>query len=412
MRAAEALNILFFFLPALWMHVACRPRAPRSLLYAFLAFFLFAFLPFLTASLRSAAFHIHADAPTLGLAAAACAVLVCARNKESLLTHLFSAFFAVLAVWSKQVAAPILLALPTYVLLAFGVKPFLWYLVCLALSGAAVSALFIGLYGFKELYFQIITIPASQGVFGKEGLPPFIYAFLKLLTESALIALIAFAATRARTPQREPAARLADRLREEPWTLMLLTALFMIPTSLLGRVKIGGSANTLSYTTYFLAAAVTLGLLGAARVPSAKKYLAAVTTALLLVLAPSLYHKFAYPDHGNTDFARTAYEHLKKYPGKTYFPRLLLLHWVVEKKIYHDDFALKDREWAGFPVTGKQLEAYLPSGMEQIAYLKSHEGGAAQPYFKEFSWIGEDPDLPGFHVLRRPSGRGRPARWG
>jgi hypothetical protein len=407
-RAAETLNILFFFLPVLGMHIARRPRAPRSLIYAILAFFSFAFLPFLTASLRSAAFHIHADAPTLGLAAAACAILVCARNRKSLLATFFSALFAVLAVWSKQVAAPILLALPTYVLWTVGVKPFIRYLACLALSGAAVSALFIGRYGFNELYFQIITIPASHGVFGKEGLPPLLYAFLKLLTESALIGLVALAAAWARASQKEP-ARPAGRLRDEPWALLLLVALFMIPTSLLGRVKIGGSANTLSYTTYFLAAAATLAFLGAAREASAKKYLAAVTTALLLVLAPSLYHKFAYPDHGNTDFARAAYEHLKKYPGKTYFPRLLLLHWIVEKKNYHDDFALKDREWAGFPVTGKQLEAYLPSGMEQIAYLKSHEGGAAQPYFREFSLIGEDPDLPGFYVLRRPGTRRRPA---
>lgn len=402
MRASETLNIVTFFLPVLWLHVMGTPRQARALLFPLLAFLSFAFVPFLISSLRSAAFYIHADAPTLGLAATACAVLICARNKGSFSVLFSSAVFAVLAVWSKQVAVPLLLALPLYVFLTCGRKTAVRYLVCLAVSGGIISSVFIGVYGFKELYFQVITIPGSQGLREKEGLPPFIYASYKLLTESSLILLMGSLIIRPLASLRAPQERVSEWLRNNPWALMLLVSVFMIPTSLLGRAKLGGSSNTLCYTTYFLAAAVTMAFARASTEPAVKKCLLAIVAIFLTIQVPSLYYKFAYPDHKNLNFARTAYEHLKKNPGKTYFPRLTIMHLIAEKKLYHDSMALMDREVAGFRLSKDRLAEYFPAGFKQVAFLKGKEAGMEWLHLPEFSEITDDPELPGFFVYRRP----------
>ncbi len=405
MRAAELLNVAYFFLPVLVMLISCRPREQRPLLFPLLAFLLFAFLPFFISSLRSAAFYIHVDAPTLGLAAVACALLTCARNRESLPVLFSSALFAILAVWSKQVAVPLLLALPLYVFLVFGRKTLVRYLLCLAVSGGIISGIFIGVYGFKELYFQLITIPGSQGLIEKEGLPPLVYASYKLLVESSPILLMGCLVVRPLMSLNASKETLSAWFRDNPSLLMLLVSLFMLPTSLLGRAKLGGSSNTLCYTTFFLAVAVMLAFVQASVVPSVKKKLVAIVAIFLLIQIPSLYYKFVYPDHKNLDFVRTAYDYLKKHPGETYFPRLTIMHLLVEKKLYHDSMALMDREMAGYPVSKEQLAAHLPSGFQQIAFLKGKEGDIEWLHLPEFSQITDDPELPGFFVHRRPGKR-------
>ena len=57
-------------------------------------------------------------------------------------------------------------------------------------------------------------------------------------------------------------------LRGRSWVLLTLIGMAMVPTSLLGAVKAGGSSNSFSFTTYFLAVAGTTVLVDAARRPN------------------------------------------------------------------------------------------------------------------------------------------------
>lgn len=401
MRIAECISISFFFLPVLWMHLGAKTPRPRPPLFALLAFLCFALLPFMVSSLRSAAFYVHVDAPTLGLAAMACAVLICARNKESFLTLGLSAVFAVLAVWSKQVAVPILAALPLYLFLAYGPRAAGRYLACLLGAGIAISGVFIAAYGYEELFFNIVTIPSRHGFRGKEGLPPLAYASYKLLKESGLLLAMGLFSFQPFFRRGALKQKWREWAREHPWSLMLLVSLFMVPTSLLGRAKIGGSSNTLCYTMYFLAIAVTLALAE----NFARRALVAMVGIFLAVQVPCVYYKYLFPDHKHFNFAQLAYDHIKKYPGKTYFPRLTIMHLLAEKKLYHDSMGLMDREMAGYPMSKEQLAAHLPSDFQQIAFLKGKEGDIEWLHLPEFSQIAADPELPGFFVYRRPGKR-------
>ncbi|MGH7198309.1 MAG: hypothetical protein ACREH5_06180, partial [Candidatus Omnitrophota bacterium] len=223
----------------------------------------------------------------------------------------------------------------------------------------------------------------------------------KLFTESGILALMGLLVFRPLMSLRAANKKSSEWFRDNPWSVMLLVGVCMIPTSLLGRVKLGGSSNTLCYTTYFLAAAVTLAFVQVSATRSVRKSLLAILAIFLLIEVPSLYVKFTFPDHKNVDFARTAYDYLRKYPGETYFPRLTIMHLLVEKKLYHDSMALMDREVAGFPVRKDHLTAHLPAHFKQVAFLKGIEGDMEWLHLPEFSVITDDPELPGFFVYRR-----------
>src|SRR3989338_1044447 len=120
MRIAVGIVMACFFLPAL-LHFWGRKK-PAEDSYApdtatrFLAFFLFCSFPLVVSALRAAAFNIHVDGAALGLSALAWLPLYCFQNSRCPDPWLwFSALAAVLAVWTKQVTVPLLIALPLYI---------------------------------------------------------------------------------------------------------------------------------------------------------------------------------------------------------------------------------------------------------------------------------------------------------
>lgn len=401
MFTAAVILMGFYFLPPLWLHWTPLPDEPRpdakNRTYRALLFLIFCFIPFVCKPLRDAAFNIHVDGPTLGLAALACAFLYFRPEKNKNLSLFYSALFAVLSVWSKQVAVPILAALPFYLAVAEGRKTTVRYLFYLAICGILISMVFLVAFNPGRIFFNLITIPSRHGfrngsswALGESG--------LRLAGESALV-LVLTAVSLMLLYAR--AANWKEGIRSWRGSLFLLVSVAMIPVSILGNAKIGGSTNTLSYTIYFLLLAATLGFLN--HPPSGfsrRRFLVPLSAMLLCIEIPAAYYRMERSRH-QTNYAETVFAYIKKHPGETYFPRLTLLHLMAEGKIYHGITGLLDRRWAGLPLSDEHLRTHLPERLKLIGFRRGTQGDSAELGLTKDQIVPADPELPGFILYQK-----------
>ena len=395
MPAAALMAAFFFFVPAVFFFLSAgRPAGDSKFrwMFAVLLFTLFGFFSLILYSLKNAAFNVHVDAPALGLTALATVFLSTPREKSTAALAL-SALAAALAVWTKLVTLPILAALPLYVGLAFGKKTLGRYLICLATAFAAVSATLVAAFGWSDLFFNTVTI-FSHHPFKENG--GWLLFLDKFLREEAMI-----------LPMLVPAMILAKKdgasFWKRAWVLPALAGIFLLPASYLGFAKLGGSRNNLSYTHYFLllAAFISWGELAEDRDWGSVVKKAAVVLVAALTVGQAAY---AFSDRfllaPRQDHARDAYNYIRLHPGEAYFPTLPLVHWLAERKFYHEAVALADREIAGYSADAGHLAAYMPRGMKIIAFPEGNDymGWLHAPGFGR---RGEDPGLPGFWVYRK-----------
>ncbi len=396
--AASVLAVCFFFLPALFLLLA-RDRGKSP--YPALLFAGFGIHALMMYSLKDAAFHAHADAPALGLSAAA-AMFLYFRKGDDTLSLLLSAAAAVFAVWTKLVALPVLAALPLYVLATEGRRPFFRYLFFIAAASACASLFFFAVFGFENLRFNLIEIPGRHPL-KDGGYIPALAGFLNKLGREYLVLLPAAAAAAwgswggEKIPLR---ALLASRR----WTLFLLLALAMLPLSFAGFVKIGGSRNAISYTNYFLLLAVFTAWAEALRredrTATRRRALAVIYLAALTAgQAAYAFFNYFYPPV-KINHAAAAYAYAKAHPGGSYFPTLVLVHYFAEHKFYHDPCALMDRDIAGLPLTPAHLAAHMPDRVDLIAFP---EGNDFMGWLHRYDFTGPAADerLPGFWVYRK-----------
>ena len=400
MRIAEVILMGCFFLPPLWLHFGSR----QNFLFRLLVLLIFCYFPLISKPLRDAAFNIHVDGPTLGLAAIACGLLYFRARKAGEAALFFSAVFAVLSVWSKQVAVPLLAALPLYLFLAEGRKTALRYTGYLLVSGILISALILFAFNPKDVIFNILVIPGRHSL-RKGGLPGLIESAFVLLGEGAVIWILAAVSLVFLYLKIRPAS-FTDGVRAWPGSLFLITGITMIPTSILGNAKVGGSTNTLCYTCYFFLLAAALGFLQQASNRKVRFFLTGLSVLFLCIEIPWVYsHILSLPRGPNP--AETAFVYIKKHPGEAYFPRLNMVHLMAENKVYHSSAALKDREWADLPISPEHFHAYLPERMKFMAFQKdtADDKAVLDRYLPEYGLKTEDPELPGFVVFKKSAFR-------
>ncbi|OGW78197.1 MAG: hypothetical protein A2Z83_08600 [Omnitrophica bacterium GWA2_52_8] len=406
MRLAETLNIFYFFFPAFLILRLPASHAVSERLHRTMLFLIFCMLSFLSSTLKEAAFNVHADAVTLGFAAMACYFLQKYDWDLKKKWLWLSAFFAVSSVWSKQVAVPVVIALPLYLYFRYGLKTAARYLFCLFGTGTALLVLFVWMYGIHDMFVNMFYIPGRHPYRDGGGFPVGFKSAVKLARECLLpwvILLILFiGAGRGNKQSATPEGRWMRR----PWFLYFFLGLWMIPVSILGNIKVGGSNNTFSYAVYFftLAAAtgfMTTGVLGGSLAGQKLTRAAGLLAfALCLIGIPMAYYRL-WTSGRQHNFALEAYRYAQAHPGKTYFPTLPLIHLLAEKKLYHDVVALMDRDWAGIKITEEHLRAHLPAQLEVIAFPDVSDKLIDWIPLKEFKLGAEDEELPGFLVYRK-----------
>jgi hypothetical protein len=404
------LSLFFYSAPVLCLCIR-RENIPRDPSTALARGYSLLLLPLITfsqmKSLGYSAGFIHADAPALGLAGAACAV-VYTDMSHRWNTLLFSALLAMLSVWSKQVMAPLLVAIPLWLLLADGAKVCLRYGVALLLAGGLTVVIFLTLFDARALWFNVVTIPSHHPRRSDFSLLSAAFEFQELSFQIAL--LIAFGALFPLALRTTRVPGISSWFAQNRWSLFVVAGLLVLPTSLIGRVKVGGDANALSFALYLLLLAACLMLREGVAAPAVEalktgmRVLAVVSIAGTgLLLVQEQCERYLNLARRQPNDLEVVHIYLQNHPGEAYFPWNPLGHLLVDGQYYHFDYGLYDRELAGFPLSEEHVRQHVPPGARRVCFPPDRNFEYVMKYLKEYSRRVEIDQLPGFICYERES---------
>ncbi len=376
------LSVLFIFVPtSIFFIVESRKQARFK--EAFFCYFLFfCLLAFNAIPLTRSMFMIHADAPSIGFAILACLMLYLDRLSPKSHHKLLSAFLVVCSVWTKQIAAPLLIALPLYLWITQGRKVALIYFAQILLISFCSLAFFSHVFGFQYMFQEMFLIPSrhpSRYAFGwTRGFLLVSWFWIKSIFPYALCVILSnFKHIKGLLKQK---IRLRNFLKQNYWFLFIWVGIFMAPTAILGMLKMGGDFNNLSFSLYFfvLAAAMSITRLFLNLRQRLSKNNLKIVKVLFCVLVFCLMafrsaHLYEMTDKalmvGNCP-QQIAYELALEYPERIYFPDSVLSMYFADKEIYNSLDGIYDRKNANIPISPEHFKKYLPKNLEKIAMLK------------------------------------------
>jgi len=354
-RGGVALSLLFVLGP-LWL--LCRSGAGAA------GFWAVAALAAFTSATRLSLTLVHSDAPALGLTFLALRRL---RGASSFLCVLA----AVAAVHTKASFAPVLIALP------------LWILVCenpraaLRFAAAEALALLVSTLLLYACFGEALWAAGWAHAWQSPKARPFWSVAGEYFGRfGPALAVIGYWVRR-------------GFKTEGLW--LFLAGLFL-PAALYGRWRAGGDENTLTPSVIFILLGVGLG---AVRHAPRLAY-AGIVFLSLWVLSREIRSLPLAP----TIPMDQAFFHLKQYPGKTYFPFFPLSHLMTEGKIYHSWEAVQDLS-QGVPFSSAAFFRFLPEGVERIAFLPDRVTSGMAVYFDPPLEERPDASLPGWRVFHR-----------
>jgi hypothetical protein len=192
--------------------------------------------------------------------------------------------------------------------------------------------------------------------------------------------------------------------RRRRYVLPGLAALFLLPTSFLGFVKVGGDVNNM-FTIYFLVVATSL-VLTEESLFQQSALLKRVALQSLLVLSVLLTSVASLRIRDVRSLCtlqdnpqQQAYFFALHHPEEAYFPWNPLSTLMADGKAYHVGYSVYDRRMAGFKPSEQHIRSYLPSHLKYIAQTDPHgEDSAIMDYLPEFKHRVELAELPGWIV--------------
>ena len=382
-RAGTLLTLCWLTLPVLMM---IRDLTGRRSVLAGGCFVLFVLL--LHANVvRLVAFGIHSDTPAVALAAVACWCLIKHERRTQTLWLAASALAAVLSAGSKQVALPVLFALPAYVWLADGRRAAFRYGRLILGFGVAALAVVAVTVDVPAMLYQALVIPSEHDWRYGDASVVFVHTIRDLVPRVLPFATVVAGYGLYRLGQ-VGWSDLSRWAHENPWLVPVFVGLFCIPTSMLGRMKEGGSMNSLIYTVYFLLVGALLALLHAGNLKTAlhgvtaRQAMTAVAIATLgvtaVLTAPQLRHLPRTVQDLPHDVASSAFRFVKEHPGEVYLPYHPLVTLMAEEQAYHLLLETQSRQYFEYLVGGSDLAAsdaddssffaFIPPNLNYVLY--------------------------------------------
>jgi len=352
----------------------------------------------------NAAFSIHTDAAALAFATVACA-FASGRNRMTTASLWMSAAACALAVASKQTIAPVVLAISLYIAITESGKRFAQFLLASAVTGCSLLAFLLSILPARAFLFNTLMLAAHRPL--KPDYRQILAEAYRMGRLEALPALfpVLFLAIWSWMRVR-PVREVRPFFAANPWIVFLMASAVIIPVSMKAIVTVGADVNHLGFILYFLFVAAALAIqqysTDANRVArmSSRIFL---TTGILVSVAPGMI--FTVPAslrNLKANASQSAYTYSLRHPGVAYFPYNPMTSLLMAGKLYDLDFALYDREIAGYPLTPQQLQSGLPHSLLLVALPPGQEiqSNALQRLFADFVRIS-DPELPEWNIYRR-----------
>jgi hypothetical protein len=418
-RAGVLINMLLYYLPLIFLcWVMGRIMQRQYVLECFLVFFA---LTTFNSTLDTASGLLHADAPAVGWGAMACGLALLFAQTEKPRYVVAAGLASALSLLAKQVMVPAVPVLALYLLVVCGWRPFWLYAVStISFITGLLELAALSMGGWQAMIYNIIYLPTHQP-YRREQLISALDMLARQSAAFAIVTLAGLALHYAVMKQRHPREWLA----RNPSALLLGVALALCSTSILGKIKVVGSINTLCPTVYFLlAAAVTeLQRIGTFSFDISKRLalrqaaVGAVLAVFVVVQLPIALYETVAPK--SQDHMSAVYSFSKNHPGEVYFPQFPLSVLLGTGQLYHFAWGLSDRAEAGKPVDGAYFHRYLPEHAKVAAmvdWVWNDEiyrflGNEVQrpdlselPGFR-FYEIRESPSAPGEPTAMPPEGR-------
>jgi hypothetical protein len=322
-----------------------------------------------------------------------------------------------LAVWAKQSVLPVYGALIVIAALRFGRKSALTLGIAGCAIGILVSLIFLTLLPTTDIVANMITVPAQHPWWKIDPVSGEIDATRWAATTFDRIKMIVagfFHLIRSYWPlvifllgaiwSIKPSERAFALLKGRRWPAFLVVALFMLPTAVIGRLKVGGAINHETFFLFFLVVAAVLWILETAsgeRSAALQPHLIIALSLFTLINLPQIrdYHGWRTAWNNQNE---VAYRYLKANPHGAYFPWNPLSSWLAERKLYHFDYGVYDRNLGKAQVSSMHLRAYLPSERPKIASYYAHHDYILKTYFPDYSLLEPDPDLKEWRIYGQP----------
>ena len=351
---------------------------------------------------------VHTDAAAVGFAVFAAGLLCSTRAPLSWRRLLLSSVGATFSLGAKQTMAPLLVALCLFILLAEGLRATVRYVVCLIGSGLAFTAFcFVLFHPARDFLFNTVMLATHRPHRGESSVvlaqvvKDSLYAVLPCaLCIAGFVVLWLF---------RDGAAKgVRGLFAEHRWLVFPLISVLLTPTYIKARMTVGGAENHTAIFSFFIFVGIGLALdrfMSQDSLPS-HSFAAKMLTGLIIAYSiPGLLEEI----HVATGRLKSepnyeaVVEHYERQPHEiTYFPDAPLATFYSEKRFYHADTMLVDREDGGMPVSAAQFVSAIPANTQRVVVPESlRMSHVLQDYLA--GWTpGTDPDLPKMVVYERP----------
>ena len=382
-RAGVILSILLYLMPIMLMlrnHAGMRPVLAAGCAAVFALFAI------RSPVVNELAFRVHVDAPAIAFAALACIPLMNTQRRTQTSWLAASALAMVLAVGSKQVVLPAVFALPTYLWLADGRRTMLRYVSLLGVFGLISAAVILVTTDVPAMLYQTLLVPSAHPWRYDDGLFVF-YQTLRDLVPRAfpfVFIIVVYGYLRFREGGKWCSVRYW--LVQNPWLVPVFVGLFCLPTSILGRMKVGGSLTALAYTNYFLFLGALLAVLHAANTKRRFGRLSANNVCGVLVLVslgsvvawsvPRLDRLPVIVADLSRNSEVSGYSFAREHPGQVYLPHNPLITLMAEDRAYHlllpmltgqyMDYAAGELGLATSEADDIAFLAYLPDDLQYV----------------------------------------------
>jgi hypothetical protein len=386
---AGTLAQFYYFLPFLvYLSVSAR-SGWITLPWCAMLFGLVVFLTCRNEALHYSAFHNHADAPMMCFAALATLLVARASCPHLVRQLLGSAFFLAMALFTKQVVAPLALGLGIIVWIRFG---FRWALLYGMVTGillatfVAVAVLFLDPH--RALFFNTFTIPGNHPwmtgptQFGwslQDKLIAFFRALIFAIEHMEWLLVLAGLAVGLRT--------MLNKVYGEPpaasrwvWLTWIVGAACFLPVNVVANAKFGGNVNSFTGMGYFLVFAMLsivvegLRTLGGTSGQAWQRVALAMVLPFTINMALQAVHYRLPLTNPYDNQQEKALQLVKAQPETIYFPMYPLAMYLGDGKLYHMDEAVLERQLADRPdkrcsPTREHYRAHLPAKMEFLGLI-------------------------------------------
>jgi hypothetical protein len=398
------LGLVILVLPMVLIHLQGTRLHPERKAVAWLGFcFAMAYM-FRLGATRYNITAVHVDSVALGLGLLSLWALNRFGSEPRELHLGLSATLAALAVWSKLTIFPLVAAAGCYLLVTHGWRTAMKYLSYTLVAGMGLGLVFLLKLGsLSDMVFNVFTIVLREP-WRQPRMDVLIMAAVELMLQSSFSLLILGVVVLYEMNRTRDVGALFRRHR---CVLPGLAGLFLVPTGILGFVKVGGDVNNM-FTVYYLVVAASLALAQAADCQDSA-LLRRVAAQLLLVLS-ILYTGMASRrimelrnvSRLQENPQQQAYAFALRHPEEAYFPWNPLSTLMADGKAYHVGYSVWDRCMAGFKPSEQHIRSYLPARLKYVVRSVPHaEDPAIMDYLPEFNRRIELAELPGWIVTTR-----------